>query len=58
MVSIEGTQVKETTLTFVLIPIIPGLRQIEPASILDFGGEIVFKQGRDIVSSGPMCLFE
>jgi len=56
VVSIEGTQVKETTLTFVLIPIIPGLRQIEPASIL-ISGDRLFSDRVEILSVPVRCAF-
>lgn len=55
-VSINGVLVKETSLTFVLIPLRTGVLQLEPASIM-ISGEKVFSGPVQIIAVPVSCAF-
>lgn len=56
MVSLDGSLVKETTLTFVIIPLKPGLLQIDPASIM-ISGELFLSDKVQITAFPTRCAF-
>lgn len=56
MVSIKGVDVKETTLTFVMVPLIPGMLRIGPASIM-ISEERFFSDGIEIMAAPVRCAF-
>lgn len=56
MVSVDGSLVKETTLTFMIVPLKPGLIEIESASIM-ISGERLFSNKVHIAVVPVRCAF-
>ncbi|MGR6087683.1 MAG: DnaJ domain-containing protein [Arcticibacter sp.] len=56
MVSFDGGLIKETTLTFVIVPLMPGVLKIDAASIM-VSGERLFSEQVQIAAFPVQCAF-
>lgn len=56
MVTVDGSVVKETTLTFIIVPLKPGLLQIDSASIM-ISGEVFLSDKVQIAAFPTRCAF-